>query len=845
MSEKTDAAPYGGPLGSTTRAKTLVTDDVGDAFPVELVRSINVRDDPGLLAQLHDGTLHRVKAPDGSEFDLAVPVVCHDPQRAVLALVIPQQLRWDELRLRNELTQELFGAGAPLPAYARRFHVIIGSAGLDALEGASTVISENEVTQIASKSHDDLEVSKELARKRSELETEANRIEVERAQLTDVRQRFDKERDQLDIAQAEVARARAELAQMRDALEMERQQFNAEQLNREGAALRKAQTGTSETTENTEPVKKKEGTQVVTDDQFIEVVDVSDVFLAAADSVVELDVDDVVIAEIRADVPEDMSSLVTAKRQKAVKLINDRILAMALVDQKLVDALFGDTPRFFVQMHQVDGYPVVALLLATLDERAQIKEHIAWTLDPAPDGDRLVLERLRERTKLRAAFYDKKGKRLHAVEIVAPFSANVAWILERSAELLGKSGRVDYPTARDKFEDDVPKLGTMRHNFERDSFADASTASKVKLAAGIVGYWSKPDTFEYLIANRCFPLQHFKAIQRRVAQRAARAGIFMNKSLRKVALEMDLAPNEGALVELLIANFAEASISIRESDLDPADQWDNWDALLGLGEELGIPPDPDVVELAEVSLKRAQDAEELVEESTRTVEDPRPNRPPNVHDALVVSKNSDSTGVTYFLPSDAVLDTFDDLAEMPRADLERLLNDANGRLEAAQMLIERYSPGAAATAIAAAASMSAPEVAALARFVETKHDKVAPALMKSLKSDDPGTKYVAVRGLAAAKNADAIDPLLELLADAPSGVDVDQFAHAVAGYGEALLPALYRAIKRDGTTDPLISVLGALEEHAPGTLATMSKDRSKNLREAARLARQQRESRSA
>ena len=839
MTDEHNVSVYAGPYANTTRVKHLLTTDGGDAVPAELVRAIDVEADPELFGELSAGTLHQVTGPRGTVHDLAVPVVCHDPTRRVLALVVPTALRWDEFRLRKELMDEMTAAAVELPAYARHFHSIIGADGFEALQGASEVLTESDITQLSSRPQEDLAVSKDLARKRADLETEAERVRVEREQLTEVRERFDREREQLDQFAEEIAASRQELEQLREALDIERRDLNRQRLNQEGQILQ-AQSGASQVPE--------EATQVVTDDQFIEVVDVSDIELAAADSVVQLDVDEVVIAEIEADVPDNMNELVASTRHAAVKIINDRVLAMAQVDPERAARVVDGNPTFFVQLHEIDGYPLVSLLLASLDERDQIVEGFGWSLDPAPDGDRLVLERLRDRTKLRAAFYGPTGRRVRAVEIAAPFSTNVAWILERANELLKKPGRVKYPEAREKFDAGLPRLGTMRHNFTRESFAEATSTSEVKLAAGIVGYWSKSDTFQYLIANRCFPLEHFRSIQRRVTRRAAEAGIFINRPLRRVALELGLADDERSLVELLIANFAETSISIRANNLESADQWDNWDALLGLGEEMGIPPDPDVVELAEVSLKRAQEAEELADkrqdgDETHTIEDDRKAESP--HESLVIAKRSESTGITYFLPNNAVLDTFDDLASMSREDLELLLNDANGRLEAAQMLIERFGASGTPAALEAAEKMNAAQVAALALFIESKAGGLEAELVRCIESGGPSATYVAARGLAAVKSTSAIPALIDALIDDQRETDRPRFAEAIAEYGEKLLPALTRAIKRDGPNDHLILLLSALEDRQAGTLSTLSKDRSKNLREAARLARQQRESQTA
>lgn len=832
---------YEGPFASTTRVSHLLTADDGSASPIELVRSIDTEADPDLYEALLAGALHTV-AVGGRTVHLAVPVVCHNPVKRVLALLVPDALRWDEFRLRKELYDAMTIAAVPLPQYARNFHVLTDASQFSVLEGASEVLSSSEVTQVST-SAEDLEESKALARRRAELEAEAaqlrnqrEQLEIERQQLDEVRARMDRERDQLDALSEEISVARSELEASRAAAV--EKPLSLEQLNREAAALRAA---SGESTVN------PEATQVVTDDQFIEVIEEESLLLG--DSVIDMDVERVQLVELQDGVPDKLSELVSSSIQSAVKLVGDRLLAVAQAGADLVERLFADEPTFLVQLHEIDGYPIVSLLLACLDDRDQIVESIAWPLDPAPDGDQLLLETLRRTAKLRIALYGPTGARLRAVEIATPYAENVAWILGRAEELLSKPGHGKYASAKKKFESSsFSLLGTMRHNFTPSSFEDATSPSELMLAAGIVGYWSKSDTFQYLIANRCFPLVHFRKIQHRVVTRATQAGVFINRPLRQVALQAGIAATEEQLVALLIGNFAEASISIRENDLDAMEQWENWDALLGLGEELGMEADPDVVELAEVSLKRAQEAE--YNEARAAGETVEEHRAPSVYDSLVVAKRSESTGVTYFLPNDAVLDTFDDLATMPREDLELLLNDDNGRLEAAQMLVERFGSSATARALEASEEMLEGEVEAMAHFVESKAGGLENELVRYVESGGTNGRYVAARGLAAVKSTSAIPKLLDALQGNPGSPEMGaaaraRFASALAGYGDKLMPALTRIIKRDGPNDALTTMLIALEDREAGTLQSLSKDRSKNLREAARLARKQRESQSA
>src|SRR5690554_3378829 len=180
---------------------------------------------------------------------------------------------------------------------------------------------------------------------------------------------------------------------------------------------------------------------------------------------------------------------------------------------------------------------------------------------------------------------------------------------------------------------------------------------------------------------------------------------------------MGLAADDVDLAQRLVAEFAEISVGLRASDLNPFQEWENWDALLGLCESVGLAVDPDVLELAEASLKRAQDFQDAEDDGV-----PQANEPefeleeinhgevdfdPSIElSAPLVARRSETTGVTYFLLDDALLDTFDDLAEMTFEDLGLLLEDSNGRLEAAQMLVERFEARGANAALQGAENMT-------------------------------------------------------------------------------------------------------------------------------------------
>lgn len=787
-------------------------------------------------------------------------------------------------------------AGKPAPRLTLK-----GLGSLSAAEVQAAALSAEDHAATA-RAREEIEV------RRRELEDQAERLRVERAQIDDVAQRMERERQRMEEIEGrivaertafeddrraveqsrqEIAALRAEIAAGREELERERRTFEAQQLNAEAARLREAQ-GMGPSAE------REEKTQVVTDDQFIEAVSGGDP--GASSEEVDLLFDEaelVTSSELDAVGPDemthvtqlpDMQSLVVAARFDGdrsggrdflIGRAGAHVVASARTTRKQVETLLESEEgslSIFVQYFQLENYPLVALLLARLDDRGQAIESLAWPLDVASASDRGVLDALAQRCALRFAFYERKGTLLKTWDLAAPLESNVRRIWERAEERLtdpkrkaGMFGRaVDAYLSKD-FE----RLSTMRHNFQADSFTDAKTLSAVKLAAGIVGYWSGEDMFELLIANRSFPLHMFEAIQRRVVERALEFGIYLNQPLRAFVRAQGLGGADTELCKRQLSSFAERCVGLKPSDLNPLEQWENWDALLTFAEELGYQPEPEILELAEASLRRAQDYQEVVdaapelperEESIRTVITALPEAPvkgaspvmalpavpvmsagpvlvSKAAEELVVARVSENTGVTYFLPDGEVLDQFDSMSTMSREDLMLLLKDANGRLEAAQMLVERFGAPVVQAVLESAEGMNAPEVAALARFMAARADGLEGELVRCVEAGGPSTTYIAARGLVEIKSASAIPVLLGALRDPARAGNRGALADVLVAYGERLMGPLTGILRQDGHDDALLDLLDRYERVWPETLSKLARDRNKRVREAARLAR--------
>ena len=949
---------YSGRLGRTSKTSVLISSQAGPVFPASVYTGINITQDENLLASLEDGSLNQIDCPfDDHVYSLSIPLRYHDESEKIFALIIPESLRHEEFKHRSELLQELAKEREILPEYVRQFHTVFSyqdlqeiiasrheeSASGDQRDGEDGGLSERTETfglgsslGLAEESSSvlrpppvhDAEMEKkreEVEQERMELSQLRAELELQREQLDEVSTRLERERSRMEEIEMSISTERSELdvekqrlTQMRDTLLMERQQIEALRLNLEQKE-RELQEGATATPD--------EKTQVVTDDQFIEIIasDAEDDGDDAPEQVLDP-------GEILSDAPEDSSAdIITSAslhqesrhvqpiqddddfaaeeatqitqvpsldhvqvkaefdtsragaQEHYVQLVDGGVVASLRGSRKKIDELLDTEPVLFLQYALIQDYPVAVILLATLDEQDQLVSSFGWLLDMSHDEDRQVLEQLKKESAVRFAFYNRQNKLLRTYDVKAPLEENVAWIMRRIEQHPGASKVGGFSRASEAFAaESYVRLGSMKHPFTPSSFDDIHTPEQAKLAAGIVGYWSSSDGFDYVIGNRAFPLQTFRAIQRRVAEAAIKQGIYLNKPLRQVALDAHMVDHERALCRRLMANFAEVSIGLKPSELDPLEIWENWDALFSLANEVGAQPEQDVIELAQASLRKAEEFQEdpqvheqtqimampaavadsessVVEEqgdstseaqaaleSSPAIKKPAPQamalKLPQLKasvqvEELVVARRSENTGVTYFLPDDDLLEQFDDMESMSREDLLLLLEDSTGRLEAAQVLIERFGAEVGQDVLKASEEMLAAEVVGLAKFMASRADALEKELVKGVEEGGPSATYIGTYALAGMRSTSAITVLLDALRDNRRSGNRKALAEALARYEGKLYTPLTNLIKRHGHDEAMLDALVALEQRQPGTLAKASKDRHRRVRDASKAAR--------
>ncbi len=781
-----EPAALQGDLGRTRHRNVTVTSANGDTFRATILELLNVTESPHIKAAFMAGQATDVVDPHSRQrYTLALPVIYHDERLRLFALVLPDSLRHAELDERARLLTRFSEAGVALPRYVREFKTVFGPQGIAALEA-----------QLSTR--DDEAGAQALLQQRLEVEEQARTLISERHGLEALRLNLEGLKNKLQD-QEEVLRSGQVPA-------IPRKQDEAPTT----VVPREVFYGPSSTDDEDESrpwgAGMALGWEIEADDQAAAgppsappPAPISAPSLPAVPaptqpwtrggaptartSSAELPVTN--------DIPRTFNRLKAGSRAFYHTLSDDGLLLSYRLPEERMMRFDRSAPRLFLQLHDLEEFPLTTLLLAAIDEDDNLIDDLYWPLDLRKVTARKILDALAQRFELRAALYGEDLKLRQILEFKEPLELNAQHLTRLTEQRLSQTQGLSFDDALRRIEaPGYERLGSMRHNFHRDSFQDLDSPSKVKLAAGIVGYWSGPETFRYLIENRSFSLEWFAAIQERVVRGAFEFGVALSEELRQLAIdELRLAPDEHHLLKALAATWAQVELGLgHKNDLDPLETWENWQELIEGLEALGFGLEDGLAEVARAALRRAQGyAEENDLLSAFPEADLDNVDPPTIDRSDLLNDLSPNPN-----PRDTNLE---DLSEVEEDELKAMLVDEDKRLAAAARLLSHGEPEAVMDVLMSAERMNEAELEALSEQLALHAPRLEDALIDCLGLGSPTIAYLCSFSLASIPSAKALPTLLAAAVDTNRAPEPELFCETLMPYGNSLLDAAIPALK--------------------------------------------------
>lgn len=465
------------------------------------------------------------------------------------------------------------------------------------------------------------------------------------------------------------------------------------------------------------------------------------------------------------------------------------------------DALLTDEAELRFQLLWTGQGPAICLTLIPADPEALV----CWVVDPEVDAE--VLDRLGRRFAVALEAVDGEGALVGRRLFDPPLARNVALARLR----VERAGGSPLAARQAVAEGAVDRVGQLRHNFQEDAFAGCRSVAEAHLALGIIGFWSEPEREAYLLEVQSFPQVWFEAIVRRVLAAALDFGLMPPPHLEPRAIALGLASDARGLASRALSAFAELNLStsIKANDLDPIDNYENWEALINRAEALGLAVDAGLRGLALGAMEAARRASEALDASEDPIE-------LDLEDALEF-ESIDEAELIAAPVDEAKADPTEPLTDLIDGALVGLLADPARRASAAAVLLQREDGAWLEPVADALGRMTRAELLQVLPMAVGQADGLAGYLAGAIRSPDPFVRRALTLFLAEARRPEAILGLVDQLLDARDA-GWPMLALALAGYGGAVRH-LVAGIPLDG--DGLERVAGVLARLPPAVRETV------------------------
>ncbi len=754
----TDAV-FEGAAGQTRTEATHWSCPCGQVVSVKVVRAVHAARDPVLAEQARADSLHRVTCPACTAVSAVELVyVYHDAAARRMILVLPSTLRHRELDERAAFMAELARDRAHrVPAYARDFVVAFGADGLRAeLARPPAATAPAPAPPIEASA---------LARRVAELDAREAQL-ARRAAALEAREA------QLHAATGPHARL--------DDLHHDETHEAHEHDEGSGAHLMPtapaAPAAPRATTANATPAPMPgRGSTSAPPPGASAVVTARPATPGAGPAA----------SVVRKTPPSGSRDLAVerwiASREPARALTEHghvRLLATA-PSARLEDLVHGQlVPR--LQLFRTPSYPLIVLSVRLHASLPDADAPVTLLLDLQRVDDRSLLGALALGFRLELELHDAQHQPVVHRTVGAPLEDNVRAVIAAAEEHLASlpAGQRSFEAAGATWRSTgFDRHGRRAHSLEEDSFSHLPSAAATQVALTVVGFWSESDHQDYLVLERAFPLPWWRRIRSRVVKRAVDLGLVLPASLIGVAVGEGLARSRKDLAGKLARAFAETCA--RGSDLDAGQTQDNWRAIVGECEALGVALEGSAADLAAQAVGVAPHP-------------PPPTRKELAADAkareVAVARRAMSSPVVVGEtggPTPAKLD----LGRSSQKDLVGLLDDKDARKDAALELCKRAEPAGVGPVFGAIRRMTRGEAVRVLPHVVGFGERAVPHLLDGLRSRKGFLRHGCALALGVIKSGEGIEALCDLLLSEPTEI-WREVARAVGELGAGAVMSL-------------------------------------------------------
>ena len=467
--------------------------------------------------------------------------------------------------------------------------------------------------------------------------------------------------------------------------------------------------------------------------------------------------------------------------QMLAAMREDQPWLYARVEEGHEDA-FGSEPDLLVQYVAVEDDPVV--LLALVDWAGDRPYVRRAAFDPRRQGDRAILDRLRQDLRVTIALFGPQGTYERTLELHVPErQLNLAMALDHADRCEGQGDPV---TAMERALAAPPPVRLRGHPFREAP--DAETAADALRNVAALSKWSTPVKLELALLGLSLPRQLVDESFRRVLDDALRHGVSLPERLITRAVSLGVAAEPGDLVLRIAGAFRGTAALPDRGGLSVDDVARNWEQLLQTADRYEVALDDATHEraLQDMHAAKGQSA-------------------PSAIDA-------------------------EELDQASPARLAELLEHPKVRREAALRIVALDDAAQLPAVLRAARKMPRDEVLDVLPRVLPFGEDVADGLIDALGARKTFVRQAAAIALGELQLRRAISPLVQLLRDEPTDVWFE-VGRVIALFGNSAVRTLARAMREPkGANERFAYTLAHMARLGVDKAKSLEKDDDKTVR---------------
>ncbi|MSP61106.1 MAG: hypothetical protein EXR72_12325 [Myxococcales bacterium] len=291
-------------------------------------------------------------------------------------------------------------------------------------------------------------------------------------------------------------------------------------------------------------------------------------------------------------------------------LADERVLVCAALGGAELEQLIGAPLELRLQLHRLPSYPLLVVTVLAPRGSDGTYPTVQVPLDVARAAHRALFDAFAREAAITLHLYDADYLPVVVRAVAAPLEENAQRLLIQAKEAFQRIAQAARSFERAVALFQAPsfdRLGRIHVALSDVELGPLDSPAALRQSVATVSRWSEPGAEAYLVETRSFPLAQWRGARAEVVRAAIEQGIHAPRALMlKVLAEAQEATEWPEVLQRQVAAFALVGERIRQNDLSPGEEAENWRLLAAECHAAGVVLDARALRLAQAAERRAR-----------------------------------------------------------------------------------------------------------------------------------------------------------------------------------------------------------------------------------------------